>query len=141
MKGSNKNRWLHAILLPAVLTLFMCVSGATRMIAQNATNEGQIAYSWKQAVEARDIMILQVKNLNNQMPGYTPGTSLHDNAMRRVAYFKAIVNEIDRGESVEQSLENALAAAATLGFTKEASYTPKIVLHALKEEARGLLTN
>jgi hypothetical protein len=42
---------------------------------------------------------------------------------------------------VPKSLENALPAAATLGYTKEATYTSKVVLRALHEEARVMLVN
>lgn len=79
--------------------------------------------------------------LNQQIPGITEGTPLYDNTIRRIAYFKAIIQEIDRGATVAESLELSLPAAATLGFSKEATYTSKIVLRALREEARVTLTN
>ena len=86
-------------------------------------------------------MLAQVSSLNQQMPGFTEGTPLYDNALRRVAYFKAIIYEMDRGETIATALENALPAAATLGYSKEASYTSKVMLRALYQEARGMLTN
>ena len=79
--------------------------------------------------------------LNQQIPGITEGTPLYDNTIRRVAYFKAIIQEIARGATIAESLDLGLPAAATLGFSKEATYTSKIVLRALKEEARVTLTN
>lgn len=66
---------------------------------------------------------------------------MYENGVRRVAYYKAIMYEIERGETLPKSLENALPAAATLGYTKEASYTSKVVLRALHEEARVMLVN
>jgi hypothetical protein len=86
-------------------------------------------------------MLAQIGVLNQQFPGLTPGTPLYDNTLRRIAYFKSIVVEIGRGASVPDALELSLPAAATLGFEKEASYTPKIVLKALYSETRVLLTN
>jgi hypothetical protein len=75
------------------------------------------------------------------MPGITEGTSLYDNTLRRVAYFKAIIMEISKGANVAEALELSVPAAATLGFEKEASYTPKILLKALHTETRVMLTN
>ena len=75
------------------------------------------------------------------MPGLAEGTPLYDNTLRRVAYFKAIINEIGKGATVAEALELSVPAAATLGFEKEASYTPKILLKALQTETRVLLTN
>lgn len=98
-------------------------------------------YAWKSGAEAIAIMKNQVDALNQQIPGIAAGTPLYDNSLRRVAYFKAIIQEISNGASVAESLDLSLPAAATLGFSKEATYTSKIVLRALKEEARVTLTN
>lgn len=139
MKGTIKCGSVLS-LLPLLFLLgclFLSVPSAQAQTPQSETQ----TYNWKKVDEARGILINHVQQLNQQMPGYTPGTPLHDNAVRRVAYYKAIVQEIDRGETIPKSLENALPAAATLGFTKEASYTSKVVLRALQEEARVLLVN
>jgi hypothetical protein len=116
--------------------------GTNRIQAQDQLQQpGQQVYNWKSAADARAVMINQITSLNQQMPGFTDGTTLYDNALRRVAYFKGIIASIDQGETVEKSLDSAIPAAATLGFLKEASYSSKIVLHALHEEARVMLTN
>jgi hypothetical protein len=99
------------------------------------------SYNWKPAAEASTLLLNQVQALTQQLPGLTEGTPLYDNTLRRIAFFKAIVVEIDRGATVASALDLAIPAAATLGFSKEASYTPKITLRALHTETRILLTN
>ena len=139
MKGTTKCGGALS-LFPLLFLLGCLFMHATPALAQSPQTETQ-TYNWKPVEEARGILVNHVLQLNQQMPGYTPGTPLYDNALRRVAYYKAIVYEIDRGETLSKSLENALPAAATLGYTKEASFTPKVVLRALHEEARVMLVN
>jgi hypothetical protein len=139
MKGTTKCGGALS-LLPLLFLLGCLFLNATPALAQSPQTETQ-TYNWKPVDEARGILVNHVQQLNQQMPGYTPGTPLYDNALRRVAYYKAIVYEIDRGETLPKSLENALPAAATLGYTKEASFTSKVVLRALQEEARVMLVN
>jgi hypothetical protein len=140
MKGTKKiGGW--RLLLSSLFLLGCLFAAAPRIQAQTPVAETQQNYNWKSAEEAKTIITAHVEQLNQQMPGYTPGTPLHDNALRRVSYYKAIVYEIGRGETLPKSLENALPAAATLGYTKEASYTSKVVLRALQEEARVMLVN
>lgn len=127
-------------LFPLLFLLGCLFLNASPAQAQTPQSDNQ-TYNWKPVDEAKGILVNHVQQLNQQMPGYTPGTPIYDNALRRVAYYKAIVYEIDRGETLPKSLENALPAAATLGFTKEASYTSKVVLRALQEEARVMLVN
>lgn len=127
-------------LLPLLFLLGCLFLNATPAQAQIPQSETQ-SFNWKNVDEARGILVNHAQQLNQQMPGYTPGTPLYDNALRRVAYYKAIVYEIDRGETLQKSLENALPAAATLGYTKEASFTSKVVLRALQEEARVMVIN
>lgn len=127
-------------LLPLLFLLGCLFLNATPAQAQVPQSETQ-SFNWKTVDEARGILVNHAQQLNQQMPGYTPGTPLYDNALRRVAYYKAIVYEIDRGETLQKSLENALPAAATLGYTKEASFTSKVVLRALQEEARVMVIN
>ncbi len=139
----NNNRGILSFLGNAVLTsiflvAFLCIfstSGHAQGIMQPAT------YNWKTTEDARNLLVSQVTVLNNQMPGITEGTPLYDNTLRRVAYFKSIIYEMDKGSSIAEALELSLPAAATLGFEKEASYTPKVLLKALQTETRILLTN
>ncbi|MBL7825825.1 MAG: hypothetical protein JNJ57_04285 [Saprospiraceae bacterium] len=99
------------------------------------------SFNWKSPEAAKTLLIDQVTALSQQLPGLTVGTPLYDNTLRRIAYFKSIVSELLKGTTIAQALELALPAAATLGFEKEASYTPKITLRALQTETRILLTN
>ena len=127
-------------LLTAVLLLAFLCSSSTSGFAQTS-QPSPAAINWKSAEDATNILLSQVKMLNQQMPGITEGTSLYDNTLRRVAYFKSIILEISKGATVAQALELSIPAAATLGFEKEASYTPKILLKALHTETRVMLTN
>lgn len=139
MKGTIKCGGARS-LFPLLFLLGCLFLNASPAQAQTPQSDNQ-TYNWKPVDEAKGILVNHVQQLNQQMPGYTPGTPIYDNALRRVAYYKAIVYEIDRGETLPKSLDNALPAAATLGFTKEASYTSKVVLRALQEEARVMLVN
>ncbi len=140
------NNFIHRRLLPSgsllittiFLLAFLCASGTT-VQAQNL--QAPASYNWKTSEDATNILLSQVTVLNQQMPGITEGTSLYDNTLRRVAYFKAIIMEISKGANVAEALELSVPAAATLGFEKEASYTPKILLKALHTETRVMLTN
>lgn len=128
------------LLLTAMFLLaFVCVSSST--IHAQTVQPPPSNLNWKSAEDATNILLAQVTVLNQQMPGITEGTPLYDNTVRRVAYFKAIVMEISKGATVPQALDLSIPAAATLGFEKEASYTPKIILKALQTETRVLLTN
>lgn len=109
--------------------------------AQALQMEAPQNYNWKSEADASTVLLAHIQLLNQQMPSYTEGTTLYDNALRRVAYFKEMVKQLSQGTAVEDAVELALPAAATLGFSKEASYTSKVVLHALHEEARIMLTN
>lgn len=129
---------LGTVFLTTIFLLgLVCVTSTT----SHAQIQQQITYNWKAPEDAKNILIAQVTVLNQQMPGLDAGTPLYDNTLRRVAYFKAIIMEIGKGATVGQALELSLPAAATLGFEKEASYTPKILLKALQTETRVLLTN
>jgi hypothetical protein len=141
MKSMNKRSGPTMLFSIFILMSLLCFSAGNLMAQQGTPTQGQPVYNWKPVADGRAALILQITNLNQQMPGFTEGTPLYENALRRVAYFKAIVYEIDRGETLDKSLENALPAAATVGYTKEGSYTSRVVLRALMEEARSMLTN
>lgn len=140
MSGLNKRGIPGGIFL-AFIILLLCVC-SNRVEAQSIQPKvGSEAYNWKTGEAATALLLAQVQMLEQQLPGLAEGTSLYDNTLRRIAYFKAIVVEISRGATVAASLDLATPAAATLGFSKEASYTPKIALRALHTETRILLTN
>ena len=131
--ASLSNAFLSAFFLLA----FVCMSSTTG----HAQIHQQLTYNWKAPEDVTNILLTQVTLLNQQMPGLAEGTPLYDNTVRRIAYSKAILMEISKGATVAQALELSIPAAATLGFEKEASYTPKIILKALLTETRVLLTN
>lgn len=142
MNSNNKRGVSNGILLTAIFLLaFVCFSPTKGHAQTNGIQPPPISYNWKAPEEATNILLAQVTVLNQQMPGLSVGTPLYDNTLRRVAYFKSIIMEISKGASVAEALELSLPAAATLGFEKEASYTPKILLKALHTETRVLLTN
>lgn len=120
---------------------FLCLNNRPVMGQTLQPKANPEAFNWKSAEDASALLLNQVNTLGQQLPGLAEGTPLYDNTLRRIAYFKAIVTEISKGATVAQSLDLALPAAATLGFAKEASYTPKITLRALQTETRIMLTN
>ncbi|MCC7467005.1 MAG: hypothetical protein IT261_12085 [Saprospiraceae bacterium] len=128
------------LLLSTILLLgFVCtISQTTHAQALQPPSQ---SYQWKSAEEANGILLAQITVLNEQIPGLTAGTPLYDNTLRRIAYFKAILEETRKGADLAQALELAIPAAATLGFEKEASYTPRVILRALQTETRVMLTN
>jgi hypothetical protein len=136
----NKRGMPHVVFLTiAILLLSVCSNWLCAQTLQPNANAS--TFNWKTGEDATTILLSQVDVLHQQLPGLTEGTSLYDNTLRRIAYFKAIAVEISKGASVVESLDLAVPAAATLGFSKEASYTPKITLRALQTETRILLTN
>ena len=138
MNSFNQTRsFPKGLLLTAVFMLAMVCLSANEAMAQAQGG----TYNWKSTEEAIHTLQSQVAVLNQQMPGLAVGTPLYDNTLRRVAYFKAIAVEIGKGATIAEALELSLPAAATLGFEKEASYTPKVLLKALQTETRVLLTN
>lgn len=136
-RGAPIGKHLATICL-FVLGFFLSAESHAQSVQPLAT---ATAFNWKSSQDASNILLAQVTVLNQQMPGLTPGTPLYDNTLRRLAYFKSIIMEIGKGVSVAEALELSLPAAATLGFEKEASYTPKVLLKALQNETRVLLTN
>ncbi|MBC7776199.1 MAG: hypothetical protein H7246_12255 [Phycisphaerae bacterium] len=140
MNSYNRRGVPAGMLLSAIFLLgFLCFS-SIKGYAQTLQPPPS-ALNWKSSEDAANLLLAQVTVLNQQLPGISEGTPLHDNTLRRVAYFKAIVMEISKGATVAQALELSIPAAATLGFEKEASYTPKILLKALHTETRVMLTN
>jgi len=140
MNSNNRRRIPERMLLTAIFLLgFLCFSN-TQGYAQTL-QPPPTALNWKSSEDATNILLAQVTVLNQQLPGIAEGTPLYDNTVRRIAYFKAIIMEISKGATVAQGLELSIPAAATLGFEKEATYTPKILLKALHTETRVMLTN
>jgi len=140
MKCNNKRSIPKGLLLTAFFLLgFLCFLSTTGFA--QTLQPPPSALNWKSSDDATNILLAQVAVLNQQIPGIAEGTPFYDNTVRRIAYFKAIIMEISKGATVAQGLELSIPAAATLGFEKEASYTPKILLKALHTETRVMLTN
>lgn len=142
MSGMIKSSIPGGKLLTFIFFLaFLCLNNRQAVGQTLQPKANPEAFNWKSAGDASALLLTQVNTLGQQLPGLAEGTPLYDNTLRRIAYFKAIVTEISKGATVAQSLDLALPAAATLGFAKEASYTPKITLRALQTETRIMLTN
>ncbi|MDO8367765.1 MAG: hypothetical protein Q7T20_13270 [Saprospiraceae bacterium] len=140
MNNNNKRRTPGGILLTTLFLLgFLCFMSNTGYA--QTLQAPPSALHWKSTEDVSSILKAQVTVLNQQIPGIAEGTPLYDNTLRRVAYFKSIILEISKGATVAQALDLSIPAAATLGFEKEASYTPKIILKALHTETRVMLTN
>lgn len=140
MSGLNKSSIPLGILITFVF-LLSCICSNNVGAQSLQPNISADAYNWKSGEATTTLLLGQIEVLTQQLPGMAEGTPMHDNTLRRIAFFKAITVEISRGASVAQSLDLALPAAATLGFSKEASYTPKITLRAIHTETRIMLTN
>ena len=140
MSGLSKNGIPGGILLTLVSLLF-CVSSFTLEAQTPSPPVNPETVNWKTGEDATVLLLDQIEVFNQQLPGMPEGTPMYNNTLRRIAYYKAIVVEMDRGSSIVQSLKLAIPAAATLGFSKEASFTSKIALRALHTETRILLTN
>ncbi|MFN0217114.1 MAG: hypothetical protein ACKVT2_22890 [Saprospiraceae bacterium] len=140
MNSINNRSIPGGILYTAIFLLgFLCFSSTTGFA--QTLQAPPTTLNWKSTEVATNILLEQVEILDQQMPGITVGSPLYDNTLRRIAFFKAIVMEVKKGATVAQALDLSIPAAATLGFEKEASYTPKILLKALHTETRVLLTN
>jgi hypothetical protein len=119
-----------------LIALFVLLAGLFLAVnsAEAQTLSGQQNYNWKSVSEVEAISKQQVEFWHAQGP-YSPGTTNYYNQMRHAAYFKAVVTSLAEGNTVGQAVQNSLNAAATVGGEKEAAFTSKTVLNAIKEEA------
>jgi uncharacterized SAM-binding protein YcdF (DUF218 family) len=126
-----------------ILLGLFCLLGSVHLCAQNIQSAEAInaSIAWKTPTEASQLLLIRIDNMNGQLPGFQVGSQPYDNVLRKVAYYKSILDEIEDGKPLATALENALPAAATLGYTKENNYTSKAVLRAIQEETRILLSN
>ncbi len=140
MKQIIASRGFLATLVPTIC-LFTCLflsMGALQ--AQNLQGPSTQQFNWMDVSEAEAVLNANIAQANQQLPGLTEGTSLYENTLRRVVYYKAILKELGQGTPIETALEKSLTEAATLGGAKEVAYTPKVVLRALFEEVKLQLT-
>jgi len=144
----NKKRCEHMKHYSSKIGILVCLSAALSVLslgvssAQHIVSKDQMEQSlhWKTAEEAIPVLKAQIDTWHAKLPGLQTGTPEHTNAMRHATYFKAIAQDMLRGKEVSECLENALPWAASLGGTREATFTSKSDLRSLYEEAKGLLT-
>lgn len=123
--------------LRTLIALFVLLAGlfltANRMEAQS-TLPGQQNINWQSAAAVTATAKAQVEFWHQQGP-YSPGTTNYFNQMRHAAYFKSVINYLAEGSTVATAVEQSLASAATVGGEKEAAFTSKTVLNAIRTEA------
>ena len=126
-------------LIAMLVLLAGMLFGATSAQAQQSLNGSNATTSiaFKPAQDVLTIAKDQVAFWHQQGP-YGPGTAGYYNQMRHAAYFKAVHQSVETGTSVGAAIEQALGAAATVGGEKEAEFTSKTVINAIKEEAIDL---
>jgi hypothetical protein len=129
---ATQGKSLFAMLVLLAGMLF----GAHSAQAQQSLN-GSASTSGVSFKPAQDVVSIakdQVAFWHQQGP-YSPGTTNYYNQMRHAAYFKAVAAAVESGSTVAEAIEQSLGAAATVGGEKEAAFTSKTVLAAVKEEA------
>lgn len=127
----------------SIIALFLCIAAFGNSNAQDIQSlvSLQANGNWKSAEDANRILLERITNMNDQLPSFPEGSQPYDNTLRRVAYYKAILDAVEDGNTLPLAMENAMTAAATLGFTKEETYTPKVLLRAIYEETKVMLSN
>ena len=111
--------------------------------AQGALLQGQ-AYStnginFLTEQDAIPVLKNKVESLSVTFLYQTPGTPAYNDTLRRLAYYKKIMENISNGTDVAGSLVNSLGSAATLGGSVEAGTTTPQQLGAVFNEAKLLL--
>ncbi len=130
-------RWLF----PAMLLLSGLTATSVETRGQSLQTQAQQNTNWVTPATAIALLEDNIETVHDQLPGLTEGTQPHDNALRRVAFYKGIIRELQAGKKVPEALETALSDAATLGGEKEVSFTSKLILRALYDETKVLLSN
>lgn len=131
---ATQGKSLFAMLL-VLVGMFFAFSAQAQQSLNGSSAAGSITF--KAPSEVMQIAKDNVGYWHGQILSnpQTPGTTGYNNQMRNAAYYKAVFQEVSNGESVGTAIENALGAAATLGGEKEAAFTSKTALNAIKEEA------
>lgn len=135
MKQMSQKRWGRWCLMLAFCLSCLSISLSAQTIQSGKGGNSSLA----DASTAITLLEDNIESVHDQLPGLTEGSQPYENALRRSAYYKGIIREIKSGKSVQDSLEAALGDAATLGGTKEESYTSKLILRALQNETTVLL--
>jgi hypothetical protein len=124
-------------LLIATICLLACLLWQPDLNAQTLEGPGSSSSTgYVSREEALALLEAGVHQANEQLPGLEPTSSLYENTLRRVIYYKAIMREMRNGMPISKAMETTLNEAASLGGLKEVAYTPKVVLRALYEEVR-----
>jgi hypothetical protein len=134
MEKTNQSRWLRMGFM-----LVCCFFWLSMSLAAQTIQSGKQGTNLADASTAITLLEDNIESVHDQLPGLTEGTQPYENALRRAAYYKGIIREIKGGKTVPESIDAALSDAATLGGTKEESYTSKIILRALQNETTVLL--
>jgi hypothetical protein len=142
----NMKRMSFQLSVKALLVAFFMISGFAA-VTETSAQSGSLASSAVATTVAlvdADQATIRLNNevmVNHQLLGnYVPGTPSYTYVYRRAAYFKAIINEIANGATVNASIVNALPQAATLGGEKESlAFTSKTELTEVYNEAIALL--
>jgi hypothetical protein len=137
----NKKYLVHLLRFALPLVLFLAFGPNTSAQTMMSASTMEASTSWKNPTAAMQTLNDRIQAINLQMPGFAVGSQPYENAFRRVAYYKAIMDALEDGQTISAALESSMDAAATLGNTKEVAYTSKVVLRALYDETRILLTN
>ena len=139
MKKTNLQCWYYSC-LPVFLLLTCLIVTSVGVQAQSLQTQAQQNGSWVPSGTAVDLLGDNIETVTDQLPGLEEGTQPYDNALRRVSYYKGIIRELKANKTVPLALEAALADAATLGGEKETSFTSKLILRALYDETKVLLS-
>jgi hypothetical protein len=127
---------------PVLSILALLILAAAPLGAQQLVNgaQSETSYNWLTPNAALVKLQNELQQEHQQLPSLAPGSPLHIETLRRIAYFKSVIRTIQAGTAVHASLEASLPAAATLGGQQEVAFTAKTVLRALFEETRNMLT-
>jgi uncharacterized membrane protein (GlpM family) len=129
--------------LKTLIALFVLLTGlffAVNRVEAQTSLSGQQNYNWKTVSEVTGIAKTTVEFWHTQGP-FSPGTANYYNQMRHAAFYKSVMNQLAEGASVSTAVNQSLSSAATVGGEKEAAFTSKTVLNAIRQEAIELFTN
>jgi hypothetical protein len=139
----NMKRMSFQLSVKAMLfALFMIGGfvGVNNSSAQSTLNGASTSTtSFVDVDQASIIAMDQVTFFHGVIPNYAPGSASLIFAVRRAAYYKSVVSELNAGATVSVALSNSLGAGATLGGDKEAAFTTKNELNDLYAEAIALM--
>lgn len=143
---NHMKRMSFQLSVKALLVAFCMVGGFVAVTETSAQSGTTSAYSVASTVSLVDVdqatVILrdQVTFYHTVLPNHAPGSASYIHTVRRLAYYKDIVHHLGEGKTVVQAISLGLTRGATLGGTKEVSFTTKTELAAIYNEVVSLLT-